>query len=175
MELNQSRLIVGVLLVIETTTSQVFRFQNFFKDNSGIFNFENHVYNFLPIEYNPPERNINLDNFENTINLPAIPEIINLLESYNFLINASVESKIILQGFPNVPVILDDIAVISSYSIQDGSGDSKPGVSLVLQSPDTAFNNLFPNTFYFTGTSPTNLDLVGYIPNVPLSNNANLR
>lgn len=171
-ELEQTKPIVGILFSVETDEGVSFNFQNFFKDNNGVFTYEFTDYNYLPIEYDPPERNTNLDNFENSIALPAIPLIINLLEAYDYFINAVVDTKIILRGFPTIPIIAQDKCVITSYTIQDNSKGSG-GVSLVIQAPDNAVNSSFPNLFYFTGFSNQGMNLVGYIPNVPISNAAN--
>jgi hypothetical protein len=173
-ELNQSQLIVGTLFKLETVENVTFRFQNFFKDNGGIFIYGLEEYSYLPIDYNPPEKNINLDNFENNITIPAIPLVINLLDAYDYFLDAVVDIKIMLQGFPTTPLIASDRCVISSYSIQD-SQEGSGGVSLVIQAPDNAVNSSFPNTFYFTGFSNQGLNLTGYIPNVPISNNVGLQ
>lgn len=172
---NRSRLIVGILFKLETVEGVTFRFQNFFQDNDGVLLFDLEEYQYLSIEYNPPERNISLDNFENQVTLPALPLIISLLEAHNYFLESLVTTKIILQGFPSVPpIISDDKGIISSYNIQDAEKGSG-GVTLVIQSPDNAVNNQFPNTFYFAGFSKEALALTGYLPVVPLSNNANLR
>jgi hypothetical protein len=165
-ETNQSQLLVGTLFSVETFEGVKFYFQNFYK---GTFTYGFDNYEYLPIEYSPPERNINLDNFENQIIIPAIPAIMTLLDAYNYFLDAIVDIKIMLQGFPTTPLLANDRCVISSYSIQDGGGSG--GVSLVIQAPDNAVSSSFPNTFYFTGASNQGLNLVGYIPNVPLSNN----
>lgn len=174
LEANQTRLIVGTLFKVTTIEGVSFYFQNFFKDNNGIFTYDLEDYSYLPIDYNPPDRNITLDNFETNITIPAIPIIINLLNAYNYFLDAIVDIKIMLQGFPTTPLIASDKAVISSYSIQDSEKGSG-GVTLVVQSPDNAVNSSFPNTFYFTGVSNQGLNLVGYIPNVPISNNVGLQ
>jgi hypothetical protein len=174
LETNQSRLIIGILFRVETVEGIVFNFQNFFQDNGGEFHYGADVYQFLNLEYDPPERNINLDNFENRVVLPAIPLVMSLLEAHNYFIDAIVTTIIILQGFPSVPPIMsNDKGVISSYSIQDAEKGTG-GVALIIQAPDSILSNQFPNTFYFAGFSANALNLTGYLPAVPLSNNASL-
>lgn len=169
-EVNQTALVVGTFFTLTTVEGVVFNFQNFWStENNGIYTYDSQDYQYLPIEYNPPERNITLDNAETQIVLAVNTDMISILEANNFFINAVVEIFIMLQGFPTVPLIAQDKATISSYSIQDvkeGTG----GLALVINSPFNAISGKIPNLIYTTGFIG-NSNIIGYIPEVPVSNN----
>jgi hypothetical protein len=169
-ETNQSSLIVGTFFKLVTVEGVTFNFQNFWRDDQGVYVYAGEDYNFLPIEYNPPERNITLDNAETQINLPVTTEIISILEANNYFIEAIVEIYIMLQGFPSVPLIAQDKAMISSYSIQDSKESDSGALTLIISSPFNAVGGNFPNLIYTTGFVGSS-NIIGYIPEVPVSNN----
>jgi hypothetical protein len=164
---DRSENIVGIFLKLTSIEGTVYRFQNFLKDMDFIY--ENDEYEFLPMEYNPPERNITLDNTETSLTIPAIPLIVGVLESNNFFINALIESFVILRGFPSIPVISEDKQVITGYQIKDIE-DGTGGISLNIASPFNTVNGRFPNIFYSTGFGSLANQIIGYIPEVPLNN-----
>jgi len=170
-ETNKTELIVGVLFKLTTVEGVVFNFQNFWQEDDGVFIYGNEEYLYIPIDYSPPEKNLTLDNAETTINLPITTELISILEANNYFIDAIVEPKIMLQDFPNVPLIADDKATISSYSIQDG--EKGGGLSLLISSPFNALGGRIPNLIYTTGFEG-NSTLIGYIPEVPISNSPSI-
>jgi hypothetical protein len=169
MSFNKSNYSIGTLFRLVTPSNLTLRYQNFFTDNSGVFLFNSESYNYLPIAYDPPNRNITGNNQDVQIALPLLPEIINILIGNNYFKYSVIDAYIISLDFPVTPVLSQDRLVISSYQITD-SGDSG-GVILIAQSPFNAVNGQFPRLVYTTGLGNISNDIapIGYLPELPLA------
>lgn len=160
-ETNKTKIVLGALFKIVTIEGSILTFQNFWQENEGKFLFEDDEYQYLPIEYQPPERNISLDNTEINLVLPVNKVLINLLENYNYFKNAEVQAYLVLDGFPNVPIIAMDRGEITSYQIQE----SKEGtaINIVISSPFDLTNGRVPNLIYTTNFN-NEFNVIGNIP-----------
>ena len=157
--INSSNIRVGIYLKIITPEFSEYYYQNFqkaTKENSG----KNWLY--VPIEFTPPARNLDLDNTTAKALLPNLVEIRQAIEENNGFRDSIVETRCVFPDNPNASAYSLDLMIIRSTRI---SGMS---IEIELQSPFSAVSANFPSVFWTTGTSPAGLEITGFIPEVPV-------
>ena len=175
MSINRSSYAIGTLIKITTPQNNFYRYQNFYQEDNGIFNFNLEEYRYLPIYYDPPNRNITADNQDVQIKIPLTPTTIQVTLANDFFRYSTADAFVLPVDFPSSPAIAQDKLVISSYQIVDS--DSDGGIILIAQSPFNAVNGNFPNLVYISGRNTGLLNgiaPIGYIPEVPQGNAINL-
>jgi hypothetical protein len=166
MEINKSSVRVGLFIKIITPEYSEYYYQNFSTEDvieSG------KTYNFVPIDFTPPARNLNLDNVSATVILPNLPDIRQAVEQNDGFRDAIVESKCMFPDNLNISPYAYDLMVVS------GSKVSGMSIEISLRSPFSAVTGRFPSTFWTTGRSAVGLNIVGFVPEVPITSNVNLR
>lgn len=165
MESNKTVQRVGVTIRVITPNYTEYYYQNFSKTPYIELGKE---YRYVPINFTPPSRNLNLDNQTATIVLPNLPEIRQELESNNGFRDAIVESKCIFPDNLNASPYAHDLLIVAS------SGVAGMGIEISLKSPFSAITGRFPSLFWTTGVSVAGLEVVGFVPEVPITASVNL-
>jgi hypothetical protein len=165
MQINKTVQNVGLIVKITTPNNVQYFYQNFSKD-PYIVSGKSYVY--VPIDFTPPERNLNLDNQSTTVFLPNLPEIRQAVEQNNGFRDAIVETKCIFLDNLNATPYAHDLMVVSA------SGISGMQVEITLQSPFSAVAGRFPSLFWTTGKDEKGLSIVGFVPEVPITANVSL-
>lgn len=165
MQINKTVQNVGLLVKITTPTNVEYFYQNFFQI-PYVLSGKSYVY--VPIDFTPPERNLNLDNQSTTVFLPNLPDIRQALEQNNGFRDAIGETKCIFLDNLNATPYAHDLMVVSA------SGVSGMQVEITLQSPFSAVAGRFPSVYWTTGTSANGLSIVGFVPEVPITANVSL-
>lgn len=166
MEVNKSSVRVGTLIKIITPEYSEYYYQNFSRDDiieAG------KTYIYIPIDFTPPARNLNLDNISASVTLPNLPDIRQAVEQNEGFRDAIVESKCIFPDNLNISPYAFDLMVVSASKV------SGMAIEITLRSPFSAVTGRFPSTYWTTGTSANGLNIVGFVPEVPITSNVNLR
>jgi hypothetical protein len=166
MEINKSSVRIGTFIKIITPEYSEYYYQNFSKEDvieSG------KSYLFIPIDFTPPARNLNLDNVSATVVLPNLPEIRQAVEENDGFRDAIVETKCVFPDNLNVSPFAYDLMIVSNSKV---SGMS---IDITLRSPFSAVGGRFPSAFWTTGSGSNGLNIVGFVPEVPITANVNLR
>jgi hypothetical protein len=171
MVFTRSDYIIGHLFKLTTSEGATYRIQNFWSDNNGVFVFNSEDYQYLPVTYDPPQRNITGNNQDTELALPLSPTLVNLLIANNYFRYSILEAFIISQDFPVTPVIAQDKLVITSYQLVDSQDTG--GLVLICQAPFNAINGEVPRLTYTTIRQGEPV-LIGTVPEVPLSPPGNL-
>jgi hypothetical protein len=164
-EINKSSARVGTLIKIITPEYSEYYYQNFSIDDF-IDSGRNYIY--VPIDFTPPVRTLNLDNISATVVLPNLPEIRQAIEQNNGFRDAIVETKCIFPDNLNISPYTHDLMIVSNSKV---SGMS---IDITLRSPFTAISGTFPSTYWTTGNGAIGLNMVGFVPEVPIRANVNL-
>lgn len=157
--INSSNIRVGIYLKIITPEFSEYYYQNFSKlakQTSG------QNWDYVPIDFTPPARNLDLDNTSAKAILPNVPEIRQAIEQNNGFRDAIVETQCIFPDNPDASPYSLDLMVIQSTRI---SGMS---IEINLQSPFSAVAGRFPSIYWTTGTSASGLEITGFVPEVPV-------
>lgn len=166
---NQTNAAVGVIFSLTTTQGLIYYFQNFYREGTFLFNGNEYV--FAPITYSPPEKNTTRGAGNAEISLPILPEILEILISNSYFKDSVIEAYIITEDFPSAPALQQSLIVVNSYSIEDGGKEGK--IKLSCGKRTNAITGVFPNVFFTTGFG-SNYQLIGYIPEIPLSGSASV-
>lgn len=163
---NSSQYSLGFLINIETVDNNNYFYQNFQREEDFIY--DDNIYQYLPIEYNPPTRNITMDSESTTVSLPCIPLILAIVVTNNYFKDASVLVTQLQYDFPTTPPINSDLQIISNYSFQES--DDNSNIIFTLESPFNVITGKLPNLYYSTGYNNSAVNLIGYVPESPLFN-----
>lgn len=157
--LNKSNLRVGIYLRIITPEYSEYFYQNFSEND---LEFESRTYSFIPIDFTPPARNLDLDNTTAKALLPNLPEILQAVEENDGFRDSIVETKCVFPDIPNSSPYALDLMVVRSSRV------TGTGIEIEMQSPFSAVGAAFPSVYWTTGTSNEGLDITGFVPEVPI-------
>ena len=163
--LNRSNIRVGIYLRIVTPEYTEYFYQNFSQENMI---FESRSWSFIPIEFTPPARNLDLDNTTAKALLPNLPEILQAVEENDGFRDSIIETKCVFPDIPNSSPYALDLMVVRSSRVAGTS------IEIEMQSPFSAIGANFPTVFWTTGTSASGLDIAGFVPEVPVVANVRL-
>ena len=158
-QLNAFTTRIGHLLTI-TKNGTEYRFQNFLHNQD--YSYNGKIYEFAPIDYTVPGRSLDLENNNTKVVLPNFPEILTIVEQNDGFRDAIVQGVCIFPDNVNATPYALDIMTVRSCKISGGA------IEFDLQSPFSAVDGLFPSIYYTTGISESGLNIVGFLPEVPL-------
>lgn len=164
-EINKSNVRIGCLIRVVTADYSEYHYQNFDTDSVTI---DGRTYDFVPIDFIPPQKTLDLDNATARILLPNLPEIRQTIEEKDGFRNSITETRCVFpDAFTWNPYLLD-LMFVRSTKI------TGTVIEIDLQSPFSAVGALFPSIYWTTGNSPGGLDIVGFAPEVPYVSQVNL-
>lgn len=161
MSIYQATTRIGYLLTI-IANGTVYNFQNITPGQTITTN--NKVYNYAPIDYTPPSRALDSENTSTKVKLPNFPEILQAVEQNDGFRNAIVQAIAFFPDDSNANPYASDLLLVASSKISGGI------IEFDLQSPFNATTNPFPNVYFTTGNNPNGLNIVGFVPEVPVNN-----
>lgn len=157
--INKSQNRIGIYLKITTPEFSEYYYQNFSKTT------QQHLgqnWQFIPIDFTPPARNLDLDNTSAKAILPNLVEIRQAVEQNDGFRDSIVETQCVFPDNPDANPYALDLMIVQSARI------SGVVIEINLQSPFSAVAGRFPSSFWTTGTSASGLEITGFVPEVPV-------
>lgn len=159
---EKSNVRLATVLNIRTTKNTYYYLQNF--SPKSVFQWGNNVYEFVPINYTPPSRSVEMSNTALQVVLPNFPSIIQAMDANDGFINSIVQAIIFYPDDINANPVSSDLMLISGTSIQGTS------ITFELESPISTIQGTIPSVYFNSGNSTNELVLFfpGYLPEAPL-------
>jgi hypothetical protein len=164
-ELSKATTRIGYLLNIYSQGTS-YRFQNFVVGETIVTN--NNTYIYVPIDYTPPAKSLDLENASTKIRLPNFPDILEAVEQNDGFRNAIVQAIAIFPDNSNANHYASDLLVVAATKVLGAV------IEFDLQSPFSAVNALFPSIFFTTGFNPNGLNIIGFVPEIPVNSRTDI-
>ncbi|BAY20786.1 hypothetical protein NIES2100_05300 [Calothrix sp. NIES-2100] len=166
-EYNNTVIHVGDLFTVRIYKETViFRWQNFVSNQ--IITWSNKQYTYLPINFKSPAKSLEVSSESTIISVPNLPEIRQYVENYKGFRNSIIECVSVYPDNPNATPRSKDLMVVKSSRYVNAS------IEFELSSRLSSIQGNIPSTFFTTGKNVNGLNIVGYIPEIPVTSNINL-